>query len=134
MNQTELDKILADFFRYPVWTQKPQDNYPPYNLSRKGGVYTLEFAVAGWRPDQIEVEVDRDSLNIRGTPDKSEEEMRTDLIHHGISKRAFRRNFKLGKELDSENIEVRMENGLLVIEMRVKQTEVAKVKRLEIKS
>jgi molecular chaperone IbpA len=92
--------------------------YPPYNIIEKSDdVYVIELALAGFGKEEIGVEY-YDSNVIVKSKDQSElknNEKKVEYLHRGISKRKFERVFKI-----SENIEissVKMENGMLYIEL-----------------
>jgi HSP20 family molecular chaperone IbpA len=46
---------------------EPEDNYPPYNIVRTGeDSYRISLAVAGFKPEQINVTVHQNALTITG--------------------------------------------------------------------
>jgi molecular chaperone IbpA len=88
------------------------NNYPPYNLERKGDIYTITLAVAGFSLDEIDVSVDQDQLIITGEKKPVESED-VEYLHRGLAYRSFERSFAL-----SEHMEVRsadLKNGLLTV-------------------
>jgi len=64
-----------------------------------GGGYKVEVPVAGFKPEEIEVTLDENVLSING---KSE-------------RRNFTRSLLLPDEIDGENIEAKVEHGLLTL-------------------
>jgi HSP20 family protein len=63
------------------------------------GGFTVEIPVAGFKPDQIDVTLEDNVLTVTG---KSE-------------KRQFTRSLLLPEHIDAENIEARVEHGLLTL-------------------
>jgi HSP20 family protein len=66
---------------------------------RDNGGFQVEMAVAGFKPEEIDVTLDDGVLTVSG---KSE-------------KRQFTRSLLLPEHIDSENIEARVEHGLLTL-------------------
>ncbi len=70
------------------------NSYPPYNIERLGeNEYRITMAVAGFRSDEINVEVKDTALAIRG--EKKPEEKQREYLHRGIAQRSFERRFQL---------------------------------------
>lgn len=67
------------------------------------GGYTVEIPVAGFKPDEIEVTVDDDVLSVAGKNER----------------RQFRRSLLLPEEIDRDNIQAKVENGLLQLTLNV---------------
>jgi HSP20 family protein len=72
------------------------------NRSEAGG-YTVEIPVAGYKPHEIDVTLEDGVLTVSG---KSE-------------KRQFTRSLLLPDEIDGENIEAKVEHGLLTLTLNV---------------
>jgi molecular chaperone IbpA len=74
-------------------------NYPPYNIVKADDDhYIIEVAVAGFKKDEITVEVDQDQLVIKGQ--KSETVNTTTVyMHRGLSARDFVRQFTLAEHM-----------------------------------
>jgi molecular chaperone IbpA len=88
-------------------------NYPPYDIVKTGEeTYEIRVAAAGFRQDEIEVEIADGTLKISGTHG-SEPRPEVEYLHHGISNRGFLRTFQL-----SDYVEVReaiMKDGILTV-------------------
>ncbi len=95
------------------------DGYPPYNIeqtSENGLCITL--AVAGFTMDDLDVEVEKNQLIIRGQQDEDEDRL---YLHRGIAARQFSRSFVLADGI--EVLGASIDNGLLHIEMERVQPE-----------
>jgi molecular chaperone IbpA len=105
------------------------DGYPPFDLERDGDDnYRITLAVAGFRPEEIEILAERNQLIVSGR--KDEEAANDRYLHRGIAARPFERRFQL-----ADFIEVRsasFENGLLTIALRREIPEAMKPRRIEI--
>lgn len=107
------------------------DTYPPFNLEKDGDEgYRITLAVAGFRPDEIEVVAQQNQLIVTGR--KDEEGGDDDrYLHRGISARAFERRFQL-----ADFIQVRsahFEHGLLSISLEREIPEAMKPRKIEIR-
>ena len=89
------------------------NNYPPYNLERKGDVYTITLAVAGFSREEIDVSVDQDQLIITGekTPVETSEDI--EYLHRGLAYRSFERTFALSEHMEVKSADLK--NGLLTV-------------------
>jgi molecular chaperone IbpA len=103
-------------------------NYPPYNIIKTGEeTYEIQVAAAGFRQEEIEVEVMDGQLLIRGTQQDARE---GEYLHHGISNRSFLRTFQL-----SDYVEVReaiMKDGILTVKLEREIPEVMKPRKIEV--
>jgi len=87
-------------------------SYPPYNIERTGeNTYRISVAVAGFSEDDLSIETKENTLTIRGEKHPSENELRVDMLHHGIAARAFERSFQLADHVGVTDSA--LENGLL---------------------
>jgi len=104
-------------------------NYPPYNIAKlDDSHYVIEVAVAGFKQDEIDVELKDGVLNVKGERAKAETEI--EYLHKGISARNFTRIFNL-----AENVEVRaatVTNGVLAIALEHVVPEEKKAKKIAI--
>jgi len=108
----------------------PNDGFPPFDLERDGeDGYRITLAVAGFRPDEIEVVAQQNQLIITGhKADQSEGADR--YLHRGIATRSFERRFQL-----ADFIQVRaadFANGLLSISLAREVPEAMKPRKIEI--
>ena len=105
--------------------------YPPYNIERTGeDAYRLTVAVAGFRPEELDLQLRENSLTLTGTPAPAAAE--TQFLHRGIAGRAFERRFVLAEHMVVENAELR--DGLLSVEIRRHVPEALRPRSIEIQS
>jgi len=120
---------LFDEMNRTFANSRTNDNYPPYNIAKLDEThYVIEIAVAGFGKEEIDVELKDNSLIVKGTKPKKEQE--TDYVHKGISTRNFERNFTL-----ADNVEVRaatVQNGILAIALEQVVPEENKPKKIQI--
>jgi len=96
--------------------EAPQSaGYPPYNIERIGeDSYRLTVAVAGFRPEELDLQLRDNSLVLTGRPAKANGE--TQYLHRGISGRAFERRFVLAEHVAVENAS--LTDGLLHVDLK----------------
>ncbi len=64
------------------------DNYPPFNIERRGeDSYRITLAVAGFRPEDLDITAQQNLLTIQGR--KREETPDGDMLHVGTANRGF---------------------------------------------
>lgn len=102
--------------------------YPPYNIEAlEENRYQISVAVAGFEEKELELEVERGVLTVRGR--KADEDGRQ-YLHKGIAFRSFERKFNLADYVQVEG--ANLKNGLLVVELRKVIPEQMKARRIPI--
>lgn len=100
-----------------------QVNFPPLNLwldDDKKDLY-LEFAVAGYSQDDIELDAEGDYLYLKINPSKRDREGLL-LLQKGISGTKVNKKFYIpSSRYDLSNVKAYMESGLLVVHIPAKE-------------
>jgi molecular chaperone IbpA len=105
------------------------DGYPPFDIEREGEEsYQITLAVAGFRPDEIEIVAQSNQLTVSGR--KTEEKDDGRYLHRGIATRAFERRFQLADFVQVQHAD--FDNGLLRIALKREIPEAMKPRRIEI--
>jgi len=105
------------------------DGFPPFDIFTDGEeTYRITLAVAGFRPDEIDIVAQHNLLTVTGK--RSEEETKGEFLHRGISTRSFERRFQLADFIQTSN--AKFENGLLTIELKRVIPEAMKPRRIHI--
>lgn len=90
------------------------DNYPPFNIERRGeDSYRITLAIAGFRPQDLDITARQNLLVIQGR--KREEDSDGEMLHVGIANRGFERRFELADYVRVQNAD--LADGLLVIDL-----------------
>jgi molecular chaperone IbpA len=106
-----------------------QDKYPPCNIVRTGeDAYRIELAVAGFKPEQVDVTVHQNMLTITGRVEAKQGE--GEYVYRGIAARPFERRFSLADFVEVKHAS--FEDGLLQIELVRKVPESMKPRNIEI--
>jgi len=105
--------------------------YPPYNIERTAeNEYRIEIAVAGFRPEELNVEVKENLLTVQGRKAANDEDRH--YLHRGLAERNFERRFQLADYVVVTNADLR--DGLLQIALKRELPEALKPRRIEIGS
>lgn len=90
-------------------------SYPPYNIEKTGETdYILTMALAGFRPEDVDVVQEDNTLVVRGSV--AENSRDRDWLYRGIATRAFERRFVLADHTEIDRADLM--NGLLSIAVR----------------
>jgi molecular chaperone IbpA len=104
------------------------DNWPPFDSVKLGeDKYRITMALAGFSREDVNLTVQANMLTVSGER-KGESEGET--LHRGIANRPFNRRFELAEHVQVTG--ARMENGLLVIDLKREVPEAYKLRRIEI--
>jgi HSP20 family protein len=92
---------------------------------------TLVADMPGVPKERLSISLEGDTLAIEGGLDLSESS-RLQNVYAEVRVAQYRRSFVLSRDLDSERIDAKLQNG--VITLHIPKREQAKPKRIEIKS
>lgn len=121
-----LASLLDNMFRD---TSTP--GYPPYDIEMVDeNHYTISLAVAGFKNNELNIEVERGVLTVRG--EKSADSESCSYLYQGIAAGAFERKFNLAEYVEVTN--AKLTNGLLTISLKREVPETMKPKHITISS
>lgn len=110
-------------------TAEAATGYPPYNIERTGEhEYRIEIAVAGFKPEELNVEVKENLLTVQGRK-TANDEART-FLHRGLAERNFERRFQLADYVVVTGADLR--DGVLQLTLKRELPEALKPRRIEI--
>lgn len=111
-------------FRTPTTT-----SYPPYNIVKiDEDKIVMEFAVAGFKKDDISITTEKNVLSIKADKPDTDEKS---YLHKGIAARKFTRSFTLPEYFEVES--AGFEDGILYIDLIRNIPEEKKPKSITIK-
>jgi molecular chaperone IbpA len=112
-------------------SQKAGVGFPPYDIETTGeDRYAITLAVAGFEESELDIQVEKGVLCVRGK--KADEGEEKSYLYRGIANRSFERKFNL-----ADYIEVRgadLKNGLLTISLVKEVPEAMKPRSIAIKA
>ena len=112
-----------------VFQTTTMSSYPPYNIVKiNDDKIVMEFAVAGFKKDDISITTEKNVLSIKA--DKPESEEKT-YLHKGIAARKFTRAFSLPEYFEVES--AGFADGILYIDLIRNVPEDKKAKSIKIK-
>jgi molecular chaperone IbpA len=110
-------------------TNEAATGYPPYNIERVDeNAYRIEIAVAGFRPEELNVEVKENLLTVQGRKAANDDQRR--YLHRGLAERNFERRFQLADYVVVTDAS--LADGLLSISLKRELPEALKPRRIEI--
>ena len=87
--------------------------YPPYNIEvLDENRYAITLAVAGFTQDELDIQVEKGVLTVKGNRAQKEER---NYLYHGIANRTFERKFNLADYVEVTGAD--LTNGLLTINL-----------------
>jgi len=108
-----------------------QENYPPFDLIKVGeNEYRIELAVAGFKPDELDITAQQNVLIVSGRKNEDSEQTGSDYIYRGIATRSFERRFALADHINVKAADIR--DGLLAIDLVREIPESMKPKKINI--
>ena len=123
------DTLFEDLERIHQSARSGTDNYPPHNIVRiDEEKFLIELAVAGFKEDDVNVEVKDGILKISGAMEKDER----DFAFKGISSRKFEKSFRLSEFVVIDGADLK--DGILVVYARVELPEEKRPRKIEIGS
>jgi molecular chaperone IbpA len=107
---------------------EPDDNFPLYDIEKTGeDAYRVTLAVPGFAPDEISIESQPNLMVVSG---QRTADWGGQYLHRGLTGRSFERRFDLADFVEVKG--ARLENGLLIVELRREVPEAMRPRRIEI--
>src|SRR3954451_19742781 len=108
-----------------------QENCPPFDLIKTGdNDYRIELAVAGVKPQEIDITAQQNVLIVSGRKSEESEQAGSDYIYRGIANRSFERRFALADHIQVKGADLK--DGLLSIELVREIPEAMKPRKINI--
>jgi molecular chaperone IbpA len=105
--------------------------WPPYNIEKQSeNAYRITMAIAGFRPDEVELTQNGAELTVIGR--KKPEDNAPQLLHRGLAVGNFKQAFRLADYVKVANAS--LENGLLIVDLERELPEEMKPRRIAITS
>ena len=105
------------------------NGYPPYNIERTDeNAYRIDIAVAGFKADELAIEVKENLLTVQGR--KAVNEAARRYLHRGLAERNFERRFQLADYVVVTDAQ--LADGLLSVSLKRELPEAMKPRRIAI--
>lgn len=99
------------------WDEDGTEGQLTVDVYQTPDVIIVESAIAGVRPEDIDVNVTSDSIAIRGVRHREQEVSDNDYLYQECYWGRFARSIILPQEIDPEGAEVKFRNGILRVVM-----------------
>ncbi|WP_125255146.1 Hsp20 family protein [Brevundimonas fluminis] len=108
-----------------------EQGWPPYNIQSTGeNQYRIEVAVAGFSPEELNVEVKENLLTVTGRKTANDDGVERTFLHRGLAERDFERRFQLADYVVVKNAD--LAHGLLTIDLARELPEALKPRTIAI--
>ena len=112
-------------------SQKESAGFPPYDIETTGeDRYAITLAVAGFEESELDIQVEKGVLRVRGK--KADDGEEKSYLYRGIANRSFERKFNLADYIEVRGAELK--NGLLTISLVKEIPEAMKPRSIQIGS
>lgn len=134
MNLADLHRISVGFDNmfhrlHNMPAMGTSTGYPPYNVIKTSdSLTTIEVAVAGFHPDDLEVTLHNGLLQVTG---ENTVDNNSQYLYRGIANRKFSRSWQLADGVEVKSASTT--NGLLIICLEHQTPEENKPKKIAIK-
>jgi len=119
---------LANLLEAAAKSEGPT-GYPPYNIESVGdNAYRIEIAVAGFKSEELDIQVKENLLTVTGRKAANDEGRQ--YLHRGLAERNFERRFQLADYVIVT--EANLSDGLLSIALKRELPESLKARKIEI--
>ena len=124
------DRDWSSFFGNPLARQAASFS-PAVDVVEQDNAYLLHAEIPGILPNEVDVQVENDVLTLRGERKHENQEQRDGYRRVERSYGSFSRSFVLPQGTNVENIEARVDNGVLTVTIPKVQT--ASTRKVEVK-
>ena len=108
-----------------------ENGWPPYNIETTGeNAYRIEIAVAGFKPDELNIDVKENLLTVAGRKAANDDARK--FLHRGLAERNFERRFQLADYVVVTD--AKLADGLLSISLKRELPEALKPRTVQITS
>lgn len=122
-----MDRLLSDFFGGGNGSTLGSFA-PPTDLYETEDAYVVETELPGFSRDDVQVSLEDGALSISGRRQRSTEE--TNYRRRERATGQFERRFRLPRSVKPDEVEARMENGILRV--TVPKAEEARSRKIEV--
>ena len=98
----------------------------PVDIFRDGDNVTVIADVPGVKPENIDVAIENGVLSIKANTEIEEQREDSDYVVQERKSGLFHRSLRLSEHVDTENVELRYDGGILTITLPVAESKKAK--------
>lgn len=120
-----VNSFLEDFFsQFPSGVANQEFSFPtsaPVNIRENEKAYTIEVFAPGMDKGDFKVNMDNNLLTISAEKKSETNKEGERMVRKEFTYRSFARTFTLDETIQSDNIQAKYENGVLLIEIPKKE-------------
>lgn len=132
-----LTSLVDDFITdipalFKTEVKKPAYGFVPVNITEKENEYQIEVVAPGFEKSDFKISLDQQILSI--AVDKKEEASSAaeKNIRKEFRTRSFKRTFTVNDKVDTDKIEAKYVNGILIVTIQKKETVKTASKDIEV--
>jgi HSP20 family protein len=116
-----------DFDNY--FTKRDCGCMPATNVVENDKSFEIEFAIPGMNREDIKINVENDVLTVSSEKEAKKEEKDKNYTRKEFSYSSFSRSFTLPETVDADQINARLENGILKVDLPKKEEAKSKLSK-----
>ncbi len=91
---------------------------PACNAWEESDKYCIEMALPGWTSDEVNLEVEKDTLTVTGKKEQTSQSAKPQRVYdlREVETGAFVRTFRLASNIDHDQTKANFSNGMLLIQ------------------
>ncbi len=129
--QDELDRLTGQAFGRPWWETDGGAVMVPMDMTETDNEVKVMASLPGVKPEDVEITVTGNTLNIKGEFKAEEETERGNVYFRERRYGSFHRSLMLPSDVEADKAEATFENG--VLKLTLPKTEEARPKQIEVK-
>lgn len=116
---TNFEPLFKNLFDLGVDALTETSKFPAVNIAEDETQYNLEFALAGYKKEDLKINLEHDTLTVSSKPKETKDEnAKATLETKKYTRReyqlkAFNRSFYLPEQIKEKDIVAKYENGIL---------------------
>lgn len=125
---------LWDFepFGLSVFDEDKFFRSPLTNITDEGDKYSITAELPGLDKGDIEITVHDGILEIKGEQKKEHEEKKEGFVRKEYHSSSYHRSFTIPENIDEENIDAKLDKGILTLKLPKKEVEHKEKKNIEV--
>lgn len=94
-----------------------RSNLPAVNVIESPEMFRMEFSVPGFKKEELSVSLEDNVLTVKGTHNTEKNETQEKYTRKEFSKVSFTRSFSLPEGIETDQLEAKFEDGLLLLNL-----------------
>ncbi len=136
--KTNFEPLFKNLFDMENTNCNTNANTPAVNIAENETAYHLEFSLAGYKKEDLKINIENDTLTVSANLDSDREKKENTTegedkkyTRREYSTKSFSRSFYLPEQVKEKNIDATLENGIL--SLTLPKAEKVKAKEISIK-